>query len=274
MAFADLRNVFAADQDTTSNVMIESELSVRDLTVDAFEVGDIISLVNWNNRRKLLDIDMAVNQKGQKIVAVKGHYDPKQDDDQLQLNATFQDANLNIIEPFVDQYFSELAGTAHGNFRVTGRLDAPVLQGDGRIDDGNLKINYLNTAYQVDGGLFFDSTMIGVNDLVLLDDRKQRAVFSGGVHHRGFSDFVLDLAGTLDNVTVLNTSLTDNDLFYGNAYATARFLWRGLLTILPLPPEPKLIKALSSTFPWRSGRGRTIRLYPIRRLHRFYVGGE
>ena len=247
--FADLRNVFAADQDTASNVMIESELSVRNLTIDTFEAGDIISLVNWNNRKKLLDVDVAVNRKGQRIIALKGSYDPKQQDNQLRLNATFQNANLNIIEPFVDSYFSELAGTANGSFRVTGRLNSPILQGDGRIDDGHLKINYLNTAYQVDGGLFFDSTMIGVNELVLLDNREQRAIFNGGAHHRGFSNFVLDLNGALDNVTVLNTSLTDNDLFYGNAYATGTVSLAGAINNLTISARAKTDKGTKFYIP-------------------------
>ena len=247
--FADLRNVFASSQDTTSNVMIESELSVSKLTLDTFEVGNIVSLVNWNHRRKLLDIDIAVNRKNQRIIALKGHYDPKVAEDQLQLKATFQNANLNIIEPFVDQYFSELAGTASGSFSVTGLLSSPILQGKGRIADGNLRINYLNTTYQVNGGLFFDDNTIGVKDLILLDNRNQQAVFNGGVFHDGFSDFVLDLSGTLDNVTVLNTSLADNDLFYGNAYTTGTVSLLGAINNLSISARAKTDKGTKFYIP-------------------------
>ena len=247
--FADLRNVLASGQDTASNMMIESELSVRSLTVGDFEIGSIISLVNWNNRRKLLNVDMAINRENQRIIALKGDYDPKEAEDQLQLKATFQNANLNIIEPFVDQYFSELAGTASGSFSVTGRLNSPILRGEGRIAGGNLKINYLNTTYQVNGGLFFDDNTIGVKDLVLLDNRGQQAVFSGGVFHDGFSDFVLDLNGTLDNVTVLNTSLTDNDLFYGNAYATGTVSLLGAVNNLSISARAKTDKGTKFYIP-------------------------
>ena len=247
--FADLRNVFASSQDTTSNVMIESELSVRDLTIDTFEVGSIISLVSWNQQRRLLDINVAVNRKNRRIIALKGSYDPKEAEDQLRLRATFQDANLDIIEPFVDQYFSELAGTASGNFNVTGRLRSPILRGNGHIADGNLKINYLNTTYRIDGGLFLDDNTIGVKDLILLDSRNQRAVFNGGVFHDGFSDFVLDLNGTLDNVTVLNTSLTDNDLFYGNAYATGTVSLLGSVNNLNISARAKTDKGTKFYIP-------------------------
>ena len=247
--FADLRNVFASAQDTASNTMIESELSVRNLTIDDFKVGDIISLVNWNNRRKRLDVDLTVNRDSKRIIVLKGSYDPKQAEDQLALKATFQNANLDIIEPFVDQYFSELAGTASGSFRVTGRLDSPILRGDGRIADGNLKINYLNTTYRVDGGLFFDDNTIGVKDLMLHDNRNQQAVFNGGVFHDSFSEFVLDLNGTLDNVTVLNTSLQDNDLFYGNAYATGTVALLGAINNLSISARARTEKGTKFYIP-------------------------
>ena len=247
--FADLRNAFASGQDSTSNVMIESELSVRNLTIDDFEVGNIVSLVNWNNRRKLLDVDVSVNRQGQRIIAVKGNYDPKETEEQLSLKATFQNANLDVIEPFVDQYFSELAGTASGSFSITGRLNSPILRGEGRIADGNLKINYLNTTYQANGGLFFDENTIGVKDLVLLDNRNQQAVFNGGVFHDSFSDFVLDLTGALDNVTVLNTSLSDNDLFYGNAYATGSVSLLGAINNLNISARAKTDKGTKFYIP-------------------------
>ena len=247
--FADLRNVFASAPDTTSNFMLDSELSVRNFAIDNFEVGNIISLVNWNNRRKLLDVNLMVNRDGQRIISLNGTYNPKETEDQLQLKASFQDATINIIEPFVEEYFSELAGAVSGSFRVTGRLNAPVLEGEGSIADGNLKVNYLNTSYRANGGIFFNDNTIGVNDLVLLDNRSQRAVFNGGVSHDGFSAFVLNLNGTLDNVTVLNTSLQDNDLFYGNAYATGTVSLQGAIDNLNISARAKTEKGTKFYIP-------------------------
>ena len=247
--FADVRNVFASAQDTVSNLILESELSVRNFGISTFKVGNIISLVNWNNQKKLLDIDLMVNRNNQRIISLNGNYDPKEPEEQLQLKATFQNANINIIEPFVENYFSELAGTASGSFNVTGHLSSPILRGEGSIADGNLKINYLNTSYSVSGGLFFDDNTIGVKELVLRDNRNQSAVFNGGVFHDGFSAFVLDLNGTLDNVTVLNTSLQDNDLFYGNAYATGTVSLLGAINNLNISARAKTEKGTKFYIP-------------------------
>ncbi len=239
--YADIRNAFGSTQDTTNHLALESELSVTQFAIDGFAVGDIISLVNWDSGRGLMDINLMVDRDRQRVISLGGTYNPI-DSGQLQLLATFQEANIDIVEPFVKDYFSEIRGLASGEFSVTGTLNAPVLGGEGTIADGHLKINYLNTQYQVNGGFFFDDNTIGVKELVLLDDRNQRAVFGGGIAHQAFSQFALNLSGTLNNVTVLNTSLKDNDLFYGNAYASGTVSLQGALNNLTIAARAKTEK--------------------------------
>ena len=239
--YLDVRNAFVSIPDTTNHLVLESELAVTKLAVEGFEVGDVVSLVNWNGGRGLMDINLMVDRDRQRVITLAGTYNPI-DSGQLQLLANFQKANIDVVEPFVEDFFSEIRGLASGEFSVTGTLGAPVLRGEGTIADGHLKINYLNTQYQVNGGIFFDDNTIGVKELVLLDDRNQRAVFGGEIAHQGFAKFVLGLDGTLNNVTVLNTTLKDNDLFYGNAYATGTVSLQGALNNLTIAARAKTDK--------------------------------
>ncbi len=239
--YADIRNAFVGSVDTANHLALNSELSVTQFAIEGFEVGDIVSLVNWDGGEGLMDVNLMVDRDRQRIVTLGGTYNPI-DSGQLQLLATFQKANIDIVEPFVEDYFSEIRGLVSGEFSIMGTLNAPVLRGEGVIADGHLKINYLNTQYQVDGGIFFDDSAIGIRTLTLLDDRNQRAVFSGEIAHQQFSQFALNLEGTLSNVTVLNTSLKDNDLFYGNAYATGTVSLRGALNNLTIAARAKTDK--------------------------------
>ncbi len=239
--YADIRNAFGSAQDTTNHLALASELSVSKFAIDGFKVGDIVSLVNWDSKQGLVDIALMMDRDQRRVITLGGTYNPL-DSGQLELLATFQEANIDIIEPFVEDFFSEVRGLASGEFSVMGTLNAPVLQGEGIIANGHLKINYLNTQYQVNGGVFFDENTIGIKKLTLLDDRNQQAVFDGGIAHQEFSKFTLDLNGTLNNVTVLNTSLRDNDLFYGNAYATGTVSLQGALNNLTIAARAKTEK--------------------------------
>ena len=134
--FTDLRSLVRNKQDNTSNLMLESEVSVRKFAINGFEVGNIISLVDWNQAQQLLEVDMVLNRKEQSVVTLKGTYDPSEAEEQLALRAKLRDAHINVIEPFVDDFFTDIEGLASGDFRVSGRLDAPVTRGNGNITDG------------------------------------------------------------------------------------------------------------------------------------------
>nr|WP_236612862.1 translocation/assembly module TamB domain-containing protein [Cesiribacter andamanensis] len=52
------------------------------------------------------------------------------------------------------------------------------------------------------------------------DTEGNPAYLNGGVFHDGFSNFVINLKAGLQGTKVLNTSYSDNELYYGTAYAT------------------------------------------------------
>ncbi len=219
--YINVQNIFpSGKRDSTRQLMLNSEVSIGEFSVNDFLFGDITGITNWNKLNRELDLQLTVDRSGEKIIAVNGAYVPQPEEDKLDMQAIFQNANVNILEPFFSEYFSEFAGKADGNFTISGTPQSPVLLGKGNIRNGGIKINYLNTNYTFDGGIFFDENTIGVKDLELYDVRQNKAIFNGGFFHDGFDNFVVDLQGQLDNVAVLNTTINDNDLFYGSAYAT------------------------------------------------------
>ncbi|WKN44344.1 translocation/assembly module TamB domain-containing protein [Tunicatimonas pelagia] len=247
--FVDLRGMLTNPADTLQSLILDSEIAVNDFTINAFEVGNIIGLAKWNNQRQNLNLNVMVNRDGQRIISINGEYDPKQEEDQLDLKANLRGASITIAEPYVDDFFTELEGNVNGTIDITGRLNYPILRGNGTLADGHIRINYLNTRYNFDGGVFFDANTIGVEDLVLQDERKQTATFNGGIFHDGFRDFVLDLNGSLSNVAVLNTTLQDNDMFYGRGYATGTVSLLGAIDNLDITARAKTEKGTKIYIP-------------------------
>nr|WKN36675.1 translocation/assembly module TamB domain-containing protein [Tunicatimonas sp. TK19036] len=247
--FIDLKGVFPTPGDTLNHLVLNSEVAVQNFSINNFKVGNIIGLGDWNNQQRNLNLDVMVNRDGKRIISVEGEYDPNQPENQLDLKASLQGAYINVAEPYVDDLFTELDGVVNGSVNISGRLDYPILKGKGSIAKGHVKINYLNTGYSFDGGIFFDANTIGVEELVLRDERNQTAVFNGGIFHDGFRDFVLDLNGSLNNVAVLNTSLQDNDMFYGRGYATGMVSLLGSVNNLDITARAKTEKGTKIYIP-------------------------
>lgn len=202
------------------NAVVESDLKIDDFKVDQFLVGNISGRSNWNDFSKRIQTVLTVNRQGKNIIAVDGFYAPADSVNKMNFSAIFDDANLNVLEPFIRNNFTEIQGTASGRFNISGSIDYPILRGTGSISNGAGKINYLNTFYTFGGDIFFDDNEIGVRNLDVRDVQNHRATLNGGVFHDGFRNFVLDLEGRLNNFQVLNTSSRDNSLYYGTAFAT------------------------------------------------------
>ncbi len=230
--YVELSRPLITQDSADYRLILTSSLSITAFAVNDFPVGDITGLAEWSNDRNELDVNFNVIRNSDKVISVFGNYQPRELENQLDLKANFKDANINVLEPYLSSIFSEIKGKANGEFFISGMLDHPILNGDGIIKDGHIKVNYLNTQYDFIGNLFFDENTIGFSDMVLTDDKGEEAVMNGGIFHDGFKDFVVDLTGEFDNFTVMNTSAIDNDLYYGKAVGTGSVNFLGAFSHL------------------------------------------
>ena len=195
--------------------LIESDFDVRELKLDQILIGNILGASKGSADNDFFTLEFSIERSGRKVIDILGEYYPFREDDQLSLDVVMDDANLDLAQPFVSSYFSELNGSLTGSIRITGRVSEPNVEGMIRIPDGHFKINYLNTAYDFGTRLFLDDNEIEIRNLKLNDEERSSALFNGGFTHSGFRDFQIDLTGQMNNLMVLNTASGDNDLFYG-----------------------------------------------------------
>lgn len=195
---------------------VVGELRVGDMYINNFLIGDILASTYASGEN--INLELENTREGQKVIEIKGYLGNA--DQNLALQAGLKNANLSIIEPFLSDYITRLGGTITGDFSISGSLNFPVIEGSGRVNEGTLLVNYLNTFYTIDGNLVSNANEISFRELTIQDVDGNRARMRGGISHDYFSDFILDVRSNLENFQVLNTSIRDNDLFYGTAYVT------------------------------------------------------
>lgn len=207
---------------------IEGDLSIDDTEINNFPIGNLYGSAKLQENELILDLENEIN--GQKKIDINGILGLEFQN--LEMDAILTEANLVILEPFLSNYISRLDGTVTGNFQIRGTMDLPEVIGSGRIDQGKLRINFLNTSYTMNGSILFQPTQISFKDLILSDPVGNRATFIGGLNHTGFDDIFLDINSTLSNFQVLNTTAADNEVFYGTAFATGSLTVKGSTTNL------------------------------------------
>ncbi|WP_184891091.1 translocation/assembly module TamB domain-containing protein [Candidatus Cardinium hertigii] len=193
-------------------------LSLKECTIKNHPIGSFTTKVDWDSSENKLTLGGMLQKAGQQLLQVHGYYYPEKQQDNLNISVGFNKMDLYLLNPLVTSVCSEIKGEINGNFQVTGSLNEPKLNGKATIDKGQLKINYLNTLYQVTGEIKANQNVLYINQLYLQDAQKGHAHLSGTIGIQ--NGFPLMLSGKVEQLHLLNTSQSDNIDFYGNIYAS------------------------------------------------------
>ena len=200
------------------NFMFESSLLVQDFALLESQYGEINIGSVWNNVNKVADITAFNNYNGKRMFDVSGSYDPEAEN--MDLTVRTEKLPVDVLNPLLKVFASDISGTATGLVHLTGALNKPLLTGALYGDNTSLKVDYLQTRYSFSDSIRFDRTGIRFRNIQCKDPKGNTATLNGTVFHNSFKDFGVDLTVRTNECMVLDTRSKDNDMFYGTAYAS------------------------------------------------------
>ncbi len=221
---------------------LENEIAVRDLNINNFLIGDITGKNEWDTAQHRFNINLAIDRTQQRIMDLSGDYTPDRVVSPLNISANLKNANLKIVEPFIQDILSNIEGTISGDFKIVGQLASPQINGEGNVADAQIMINYLKTLYRFTGKIGLTPSSIYFKDIDLTDAYRNKGRLNGAITHRDFSDMSITLDANFRTFQVLNTSIKDNSLFYGQAYATGDVNFSGPLSNLRITSNARTEK--------------------------------
>jgi hypothetical protein len=230
--FAGTMNAEVALTNYYKKPTIQNTISVTDLTINDFLIGNVSGRNEWDTLQQKFMIGLGVDRESMRMVNVLGEYDPADETSPLNITAKLQQAQLKIAEPFLTGIFSHIGGTVSGDFLITGTLQAPKFSGEGNVGDGQLMVDYLRTLYRFKGKIGLTPSSIYFKDIALTDAFRNSGILNGSITHHEFASMAIDLSANFENLQVLNTSSKDNSLFYGQAFATGDVSFIGPLSNL------------------------------------------
>ncbi|MCJ8166433.1 translocation/assembly module TamB [Pontibacter sp. E15-1] len=220
MKLAGKVNAEVVAQDIYDRALLAANMRVDSFYLDEVYIGNVVGNTDWSNAMKKAEVDVGIERNGKKVLTVSGNYNPESVDEQLDMLAVMDQANIKLVEPVLKSLFSNLEGEMEGRIRILGRLDYPVLKGSVMVNNGQFTFNYLNTTYRFSDRIYFGANSISFRNAQLKDLYGNSASMTGGIAHDGFNNMVIDLEARYRNFMVLNTSEAQNELFYGTAFAT------------------------------------------------------
>lgn len=199
----------------------ESNVVIDNFKVNEFNLGSFNADIKGNRSLTNYTVDIRLKEDSTEPLAITGKLDFSGNNSTINLNVAFDDFILNPLNPFGEGVITDIRGEVSGNAKVSGLLSRPQITGELNLDSGGLRIPYLNVDYS-----FGDETKIALqqqsfifNNARLTDSEFfSRATLSGNIDHVNFSNWQLNLDIDSDRLLVLNTSDTEDALYYGRAF--------------------------------------------------------
>jgi len=208
---------------TLKNPILISNFKINQFKLNHEEIGDLNIAGEWNDEKQMLYYKAHAYRGNINTLNVKGQYDKN---GQLDADIQFQKWRLNVIEPFISSFATDVKGTLSGDVHLTGTFEKPQLYGKLRLTKTAFLISYLNTRYNFTGDVEIKPNAFMVQGIDLYDEEGNIAKLSGNITHHYFRSIKIDLLVNTERFLFLNTRYTDNNLFYGAVYTS------GLVNIL------------------------------------------
>jgi hypothetical protein len=228
-------------KDVYKDFYLQNNLTIKDLVVDKFLVGDVSGTNIWNQEEKQFDINLLIDRLEKRTLTLSGYYN-QANKKPLYLTAKLEETNIKLIEPFLKGIFSQMNGMLSGLYEITGTFSQPLIQGEGKIERGRIMIDYLKTLYTFQGTLGMTPNQIIFKDFTLYDGLRNQGSLDGYLTHRNYTKFRINLDATFTNFQVLNTTSKDNSLFYGQAYGSGKLNMFGPLANMKISATARTSK--------------------------------
>ncbi|MFI5218904.1 MAG: translocation/assembly module TamB domain-containing protein [Bacteroidia bacterium] len=225
------------------NIHVASVLKVprisSDLTISNFSyfndtLGNLSIDVDYNTSEKVINVRATASKGEIKNIVVNGKYYIKSPYDELDFSISLTKTNLQPFGHYISGFASDVRGTATADLILKGLASKPELSGTARIQRGSFLVDYLNTRYSFSDEIQIKKDGFYFKNMAVNDEDGNQAFIDGNIFHTHFNDFGIDLSIKTDKFIALNTSKTQNELFYGKAYASGIVNFSGLFNDLSI----------------------------------------
>lgn len=200
-------------------------LDIHDFNFKQDTVGNIALKVN-NQTANAYSVDMGISGKGNQVNLTGLYY--TQPSGQLDLNLNIAALNVKSIEGFSFGSIRNASGYLGGQLKITGTTDAPVVRGDVNFNKVGFNVATLNSYFTMPKEtITFNNDGILFNDFTLVDSLGNKAIVTGTLYTKNFTDYSFGIDVTADNFRVINSTQDDNKLYYGKLYVDTRIKIRG-----------------------------------------------
>lgn len=218
--------------DLTLSSVLKNPFGAAGLTANEVKfgntiIGDLFVNADYDADLEIVNLNAEAIHQGVQTMYASGTYNTLAETDKLDVDLILNKSEIAVFQPFLNTLVSDMTGTISSKLRATGSFTNLQLNGTSELHDAGFTIDYLRTRYRINDKLRITNSTIGMDNLILHDPRGNTATVNGTVDLSNPRVPIVDASIDANNFLVLNTTYRNNPLYYGTAYGTGHFEFRG-----------------------------------------------
>lgn len=198
----------------TETPYFNASLTIDSCVVNQQMLGVVRLASQWNAEMNILNL-----QLGSRQLRARGWIGLEGEERDINFNVDFNQLELALAAPLLQNFSSRFEGQLDGNLDITGSIAHPVFGGEGRVENGALKIDITGVTYHFADTLLLHGNTITLNNFEIEDPQGHTATIDGNLKLTAERKILVDLALETPNLLVLNQP--SGDIFYGRLLASA-----------------------------------------------------
>lgn len=207
------------------------QLKINELGLNEYGLGDLSLNGVYNVNENVFDLELYLEQKQVQVLYASGFIDNKPEKPEINMAASLDDLNFNFVESFLSAAMSNVRGMVSGNMNFSGPVESPDFNGMLDLRDLGFRVDFLNVDYSFDGVNTVpvakkngEQGSIALNGLNFRDTKyNTKGEVVGQLLFRDFASWFLNLSFNTPNLLVLDTKMSNNELFYGRVFGQGAF---------------------------------------------------
>ena len=197
--------------------VLSSDLRIDSLSIDTYPIGDLLFNAGWMQGDRSIQLSGRVERDDIKALDFGGKV-VLDEEKTLEMELLLDRFDLKFLEPYLPSGLSDVQGNMTGKIAIDGQLARPQVNGEVDLVGAGLRIDYLNTLYTFDNKVIIRPDMFAMDEVTITDEEGNTGKLGATLIHSALKDWNFDIWGTMDGLMVMNTTLDQNQLFYGKAY--------------------------------------------------------
>lgn len=216
LEFAGIINGKANFSSVFNNPLFYADLEIKDLILNKEEFGLMQIYSRWIEKTKAIQLEASTVYKNKRTVNISGYYYPN--DKNIMFNIILDKLGLNIINPYLNSFASNITGISDGSVMVTGTLKQPSFNGSIFLQDAAMTIDYIKTRYNFTTEVQVEKNTLVFKNVSAMDAYGNLGLTNGFVKFGPRKDISFNFNINANSLQALNTTGIDNESFYGTAF--------------------------------------------------------